>query len=219
MDVKEDKKNWKLENIKVIPNSLTFFPKEYSKCNSKKAITIGRLVEVKGYDILIDIWNIVSKKYPDWILEIYGDGQERENLQNKIDALKLKEKIILKGFVKNVKKAYLESSIYILTSRSEGMPMVLLEAMSCGLPVVSFDSPTGPKDIIKDGEDGFLIKFGDIEKMAERIEELISNEEKRKQFGINARKNIQRFSPEKIMNRWKNLFEEVNKYSENELKK
>ena len=87
--------------------------------------------------------------------------------------------------------------------------MVLLEAMACGLPVVSFDCPCGPKDIIKDNEDGFLVKFGNIEQMAEKIEELITDEEKRKQFGKNAKKNIQRYSQDKIMNQWKEFVEEL----------
>lgn len=203
----EDKKNWDLSNIEIIHNPLTFYPKNFSKCENKKIISVGRLEKQKGYDILIDIWNLISKKYPEWILEVYGEGSERESLKNKIDQLGLQKSFILKGSVKNIQDKYLESSIYIMSSRYEGMPMVLLEAMACGLPVVSFDCNCGPKDIVKDGEDGFIVKFGDIEKMAEKIEELILKEEKRKLFGKNARMNIQRFSQDKIMNQWKELFE------------
>ena len=205
----EDKKNWKLPNIEVIPNSLPFYTEEFSKCENKKIISVGRLVYQKGYDILIDVWNIISKKYPDWVLEIYGDGPEKENLQNKINKLGLEKSFLLKGAVKDIQDKYLESSIYVMSSRYEGMPMVLLETMACGLPVISFDCPCGPKDIIKNNEDGFIVKFGNIEQMAEKIEELIIDEEKRKLFGKNARKNIQRYSQDKIMNQWKELFEEL----------
>ena len=205
----EDKKDWADDRIKVIHNPLSFSSNQFSDYKNKKIISVGRLDYQKGYDILISVWNKISKKYPDWSLEVYGEGVEREKLQNKINELNLNSSFLLKGAVKNIYEKYLESSIYIMSSRYEGMPMVLLEAMSFGLPVISFDCPCGPKDIIKDNEDGFIIKFGNIEQMAEKIEELINDEEKRKLFGINAKKNIQRFSEEKIMNQWKELFEKL----------
>lgn len=206
---KEDKELWRNKKIKVIPNFINDIPKKSSNCENKKIISVGRLEYQKGYDILIDVWNIISKKYPDWILEVYGEGAEREKLQNKINKLGLEKLFLLKGVVKNIQDKYLESSIYVMSSRFEGMPMVLLEAMSFGLPVISFTCPCGPKDIIKENKDGFLVPFGNIELMAEKIEELILDEEKRKLFGKNARKNVQRFSQDKIMNQWKKLFEKI----------
>lgn len=148
---KEDKEQWNNKKVKVIPNFINYIPKEVSNCKNKKIISVGRLEYQKGYDILIEVWNIISKEYPDWILEIYGEGPERENLQNKVNKLGLGKSFLLKGAVKNIQDKYLESSIYVMSSRFEGMPMVLLEAMSFGLPVVSFTCPCGPKDIIKNG--------------------------------------------------------------------
>ncbi len=206
---KEDKEQWTNKKVKVIPNFINYIPKEVSNCKNKKIISVGRLEYQKGYDILIEVWNIISKEYPDWILEIYGEGPERENLQNKVNKLGLGKSFLLKGAVKNIQDKYLESSIYVMSSRFEGMPMVLLEAMSFGLPVVSFTCPCGPKDIIKNNEDGFLVDLENIEKMAEKIKKLIVDEEKRILFGKNAQKNIQRFSKNKIMKDWKKLFSET----------
>lgn len=205
----EDKKQWKNKKVKVIPNFISSFPKEISSCENKKIISVGRLEYQKGYDILIDVWKKIEEKYPDWILEVYGNGPEKEKLQRKINSLGLEKSFLLKGVTKNIKEKYLASSIYVMSSRYEGMPMVLLEAMAHGLPVVSFECPCGPKDLIIDNEAGFLVEFGDKEKMQEKIEELIINKEKRQIFGRNARKNVERFSKEKIMEKWKKLFEKM----------
>ena len=205
----EDKNSWGDSRIKVINNPLPFDSKEVSSCKNKKVISIGRLDEQKGFDILIDVWRKVNEKHPDWILEIYGEGSLRKELQDKIDSLNLTDTLILKGNEKNIQLKYLESSIYVMSSRYEGMPMVLLEAMSCGLPLVSFDCPCGPKDIIKDGENGFLIKFGNIDEMAEKISYLIENEDKRIEIGKKSKELSYNYLEEKIMNQWKELFENL----------
>lgn len=205
----EDKKQWNNKKVKVIYNPISFYPEKEAELENNKIISVGRLEYQKGYDILIDIWSKISKKYPNWILEIYGEGKERENLQNKINKLGLEKSFLLKGATKDIQNKYLESSIYIMTSRFEGMPMVLLEAQACGLPIVSFDCPCGPKDIVRDGEDGFICKINNIDEMLEKLVILIENKEKRKKFGINARNNVKRFSQNRIMKRWLELFNNI----------
>lgn len=205
----EDKKQWSSEKIKVIYNPISFYPSKSTELKNKKIISVGRLEYQKGYDILIDVWKRVIEKNKDWVLEIYGDGTEREKLQNKINNLGLRHSFLLKGTVKNIQEKYLESSIYVMTSRFEGMPMVLLEAQACGLPIISFDCPCGPKEIINDNIDGFICKFNDIDKMAEKLIFLMNNEKKRKEFSISARENVKKFSQDKIMEKWINLFSSI----------
>ena len=205
----EDRKQWNNNKMRVIYNFLDCIPRKNSNCKNKKIISVGRLEYQKGFDILIDVWKKVDEKHSDWVLEIYGEGSLRKELQDKIDSLNLTDSLILKGSEKNIQSKYLESSIYMMSSRYEGMPMVLLEAMSCGLPLVSFDCPCGPKDIIKDGENGFLVKFGNIEEMAKKINYLIENEDKRIDMGKKAKELSYNYLKEKIMNQWKELFENL----------
>ena len=179
----EDKEAWGDYRIKIINNPLPFVSEEISTCKNKKVMSIGRLEDQKGFDILIDVWKKVNDKHSDWILEIYGEGSLRKELQDKIDTLNLTTSLLLKGNEKNIQSKYLEGSVYVMSSRHEGFGMVLIEAMSCGLPLVSFDCPCGPKDIIKNGENGFLIKFGNVDDMAEKINYLIENENKRIEMG------------------------------------
>ena len=205
----EDKVKWKeLNNVSVIYNPLSFFPETTSRCENKKVIAVGRYMPQKGFDLLIDCWKIVSEKHPDWILSIYGDGM-RQELQEQINRLGLQHQCRLEHSVSNITEKYLESSIFVLSSRYEGFGMVIIEAMACGLPTVSFACPCGPKDIIKDGKDGFLVENSDIEQMAEKICHLIEHEDERKCMGKNARLHVERFKIENIGPQWEKLFEEV----------
>lgn len=206
---KEDKKQYRSQKVRVINNPLSFYPKEVSKLENKKVISVGRLVHQKGYDLLINVWKKVIEKCPEWTLDIYGEGELREVLQEKINNYKLENSIFLRGIEKNIQDKYLESSIYVMSSRYEGFGMVLVEAQACGLPIVSFDCPCGPKDIVTDGEDGFLCKVGDINDMANKIIYLIENEDKRKTTGEKARKSSLNFLENKIMNKWNKLFIEL----------
>ena len=204
---KNDAKNWKgTTKTYIIPNPLPFSPISASTCDNKQAIFVARMSEQKGYEYLIQAWELVHAKHPEWILNIYGDGEEKVIIQNTIKQKGLNSSIILKGTTNNIQEKYLESSICILSSRFEGFGMILLEAMTCGVPCVSFDCPYGPSDIIKNGEDGFLVEHLNTNALAKRICDLIENDALRKEMGNAARKNIQRYDKENIMQEWISLF-------------
>lgn len=202
----EDAAEWtELNNVTVIHNPLPFFPDRQSDGSRKQVIAAGRYVPQKGFDMLIKAWKIVSEQHPDWTLRIYGDGF-REELQKLIDGLGISRSCILEHTVSNIVDKYCESSIFALSSRYEGFGMVLVEAMVCGVPPVSFACPCGPRDIIDDGNDGLLVPKENINKLAEKIGYLISHENIRKEMGQRARIHVERFKIDHIASQWKELF-------------
>lgn len=206
----KDKKNYgKMKNLYVIPNSLSFIPTTYSNCLNKKMISLGRFSYQKGYDLLIDCITLVKDNLLDWTIELYGDGRDKELLLNKINENGLDKIIYLKDNTADVESVYASSSIYLSSSRYEGLPMVLLESQSCGLSAISFDCPCGPSDIIIEGKTGFLVPLGDVKKMSEKILELINNEELRIKMGKQAAIESRRFSTEQISEMWKSLLEKI----------
>jgi len=208
---KNDYNQWKLihQNVIQIPNSNPLNNPERSKLEIKKVVSLGRFDAQKGYDMLIDSWKIVSEKNDEWILEIYGQGEWHQMLLDKIRNHNLKDKVVLKSVVSNVEKVYCDSSMYVMSSRYEGLPMVLIEAMSCGLPIVSFDCEHGPGEVITDEVDGFLVEPNNVEKLAEKISFLIENESLLNEMGSNAFKSAKRFSKEPIMKKWIDLFNQT----------
>ena len=210
----EDSREWtELDNVEVIHNPLSFFPETTANGEQKQVIAVGRYVPQKGFDRLIPAWQIVARKHKDWILRIYGNGM-REQLQQQIDSLGITSCCILEPTVSNIVDKYLESSIFVLSSRFEGFGMVIIEAMACGVPPVSFTCPCGPRDIIDDNKDGLLVEDGNIEQLAEKICYLIENEDIRKKMGKQARIDVERFKIEHIAKQWKNLFERLKANSE-----
>lgn len=206
----EDKGYWgDLGNIQVIPNARTFVMDKPAELREKKVIAVGRYCCQKALDRLIDAWSIVCRGIDDWKLYLVGDGEDRETLQKQIDELRLNDKIVLGRAETDMKAVYSNASILALSSRYEGLPMVLLEAQAAGLPIVSFECKCGPKDVLTDGVDGFLVKEGDVTSLATKILELITDEDLRRKMGAEAYENSKRFSEEKVMAQWVELFNEV----------
>lgn len=193
-----------------IPNSISYMPKNKSKLYGKNLISVGRLEIEKGYSDLIDVFSLVHKVYPDWKLNIMGDGSLKEELQRKINKLNLTDSIILHGFrdSKYIEKELLKSSIYLMSSTTESFGLVLIEASSFGLPCIAFTSASGACEIIKDNWDGYLIEDRDKEKMAKRIINLIKNPERRIIMGDNAYKKSINYISDNIKDNWIKLFEE-----------
>jgi amylovoran biosynthesis glycosyltransferase AmsD len=195
------------KTVCVIPNSIPFFPEKSADLKNKIILSIGRIDFPKGYDILLDVFNRFCDVNKDWNLRIIGDGPLGKFIKKMISDKGLSERVSIIPSSSNIVEEYLNASVYLMTSRSEGLPMVLLEAQSCGLPIISFDCETGPSDIVNDGTDGYLIEMYNIEKMGYRLSELCSDFNKRKEFGQNARENVKKFFPDQVYNKWKVLFD------------
>ena len=205
----EEKTFWpEINNIEVIHNPLTINPVTKSDCNNKKVIAVGRYAHQKGFDMLIEAWKIVADLHPEWVLTIYGEGDD-ETLKRLIDKYNLHNSCLLKPAIQEIVNKYCESSIFVLSSRYEGFGLVITEAMACGVPPIAFDCPCGPKDIINNFKDGILVKSEDINELADKICFLIENENIRKEMGIKARKSSERFKIEHITMQWESLFEKL----------
>jgi glycosyltransferase involved in cell wall biosynthesis len=202
----EDRKHWRLANSVVMPNFITGNIVTTSNLEIKTAVSVGRLEIQKGYDMLIDIWNMVHEKCPDWNLCIYGEGKERIKLENKINTLHLNECVFLKGVARDMEDVYKNASMFLSSSRYEGMPLAVLEAMSAGLPVVSFDYKCGPKDILVNNS-GIIIKAFDKPAFCNAVMDLIKDDVLRKGIGINSKAESLKFKKRTIMEKWINLIE------------
>ena len=203
---------WKgYDNIEVIHNVVTNYPEKITDVadRPKRIIAVGRLHEQKGFDLLIQSWQLIAARHPDWQLVVYGHGGDLQKLQQQLEKAGLTSSMTFAGTTDNIYKEYQNSAFYVMSSRYEGWGLVLVEAMSCGLPCVSFDCPYGPSDIIRDGEDGFLVENGNIQQLAEKMELLINNKELREWLGVRARLNAARFTSDNIMPQWTKLFETI----------
>ena len=208
---REGANDWpELNNTAVIRNPIaTPQNTKHADGTAKKVIAAGRYDIQKGFDLLIPAWKMVACKHPDWTLQIYGEGSLRDSLQAQINELQLNNSCFLEHTVNNIADKYCESSIFALSSRWEGLPLVLGEAMSYGLSPVTFACPCGPRDMITDGKDGLLVENGNIEELAEKICYLIENEDIRKEIGKQALIRARDFTMETISLKWKKLFEEL----------
>lgn len=205
----EDRGYWgNLPNIEVIPNAAMFVADRYSDVSVKRVIAVGRLDYQKGFDRLIQAWEIVNKsgKYDDWRLDIFGQGDWKDMLQGMIDKKGLNGSAFINKPTKNIGDEYADSSMLVMSSNYEGFPMVMIEAMACGLPVVAFDFKCGPKDIIRNEENGLIIHNGDIKALADGIMKLMEDTENRKRMSLNARKIVDTYSEKAVMEKWIGLF-------------
>jgi glycosyltransferase involved in cell wall biosynthesis len=191
--------------ILAIPNAVPP-PGVRADLDGKLVAAAGRLTGQKGFDRLIRAFRKVADQRPDWHLRIFGQGDGQAALQTLIDDLDLAGNVRLMGFTTRLPHEMASASIYAMSSRFEGFPMVLLEAMACGLPPVSFDCPTGPRDLIDDGLDGVLIPNGDVDAFATGLLGLMENDPKRRAMGAAALGKSQQFTPTAIAQRWTDLF-------------
>ena len=204
----KDREAWvELNNVVAIPDPLSLYPKEISPLTEKRVIAVARYSHEKGIDLLLKAWSIVEKRVRDWRLEVYGDGN-RTPYNQLIEELRIdNSRCVLHGRTDNVEAEYVNSSIFVLSSRFEGFGMVLTEAMACGLPVVSFDCPWGPRSIIANGDDGLLVENGNVEALADSLTRLIDDADLRQRVAARGVKNVQRFRVDYIAECWKELFE------------
>lgn len=196
-----------LDNVEYIPNYISKISEKKSLLNNKVIISVGRLEEQKGYDILIEICSKLLPDYPEWKLKIFGEGNLRKKLEEQIRKNNMGNQILLMGTTNEIEKEYLKSDIYVMSSRFEGMPMVLLEASSYGLPLISFDCPNGPSDIIEDSVNGYLVRNFDKEEMLRKTEKLINDENLRIKISQNTKSKILNFEKKNILEKWRDLFE------------
>ena len=209
----EDKGYWgNLPNMVVIPNSVAMQAEGPALLTGKTVIAVGRYSYQKALDRLVDAWKIVMDRIgPDsgWRLRLVGDGETRPDLEAQIARLGLKESIQLGKVEKDMASVYQDASILALSSRYEGLPMVLLEAETFGVPCVSFTCKCGPKDVLRDGENGLLVPEGDIPALAEALLKVIQNPDLLAQMGAAAYQDAVRWRPEQIMQQWNSLFESI----------
>lgn len=195
-----------LKNVSVIPNFKSFTSNQTANYKNHNLISVGRLGHEKGFDMLIDAYHLIHDKVGDWKLEIYGEGKEYNALNEKIKLYGLENKVFLKPFTSNIMEKYLNASIFICSSRSESFSMVIIEAMECGLPCISFDCKIGPQEIISEGIDGYLVAPFDIKELSTKIELLINDFSLRANMGTNAKEKSKKYNVEDILQHWERIF-------------
>ncbi|MGW6060912.1 glycosyltransferase [Streptomyces sp. NPDC055189] len=195
-----------LDNASFMPNPLPFMPEVPSRRTEKIVTSIGRLHDQKGIDMLLDTWAEVAPLHPDWKLRIYGSGEDEEMLWEQCTALGLDGSVEWMGRTSDVPGALRGGSVFVQSSRGEGFPLALMEAMATAVPCAAFDCAPGVHEIVQDGVDGLLARLGNTGELARRLDTLMSDKELRDRMGELARVNIQRYTTEAVVRRWEELF-------------
>lgn len=196
----------KFKNAVIVPNSAWSGPVAKASLNSNKVIAVGRLIESKGYERMIHIWKSIHEIHPNWTLNIYGDGIQKNHLINVVSKYKLNGVVSFKESDADIEQAFSQYAFMLHASFYESFSLVIMEAMSYGLPVIAFDCPVGPRSIINNNNDGFLIKDFDDEAFVAKIKLLINDVSLRQDMGAKAYENIKRFDLDATMDRWNLLF-------------
>lgn len=208
----EDKGYWgNLPNIEVIPNAAMHLTCRYADVLQHRVIAVGRLDYQKGFDRLLRTWRMIQQtgRYADWHLDIFGQGEWHDWLQGMIVDWQLSDTVCIHRPTERIGEEYAASSLLVMSSHYEGFPMVMIEAMAYGLPVVTYDFKCGPKDIIRQGENGLLVRDGDIEGLAQAMQRLMDDEPLRMRMGEEAKKVVDTYSEEAVMSQWTALFESL----------
>ncbi|MBA2947592.1 glycosyltransferase family 4 protein [Streptomyces sp. PSKA28] len=192
-----------------IPNAVHTLDQIPSRPESKIAVAAGRLFPQKGFDLLIPAWARLVEKYPDWQLRIYGSGEKKAELRALIEEHHLYNHVFLMGHTDRLDDELAKASFYVLSSRFEGLPMVMIEAMSHALPVVAFDCPTGPADVLTHGVDGLLVPAQDTDALADAMGRLMADQELRAEMGVAALMTSASYGPGSVHPRWEALFTEL----------
>lgn len=201
-----DAKCWNSENVVVIPNIVDLQVSTSTQQTNKIALFAGRFLHEKGLSRMLEAWKIVVDKRPDWTLRLVGEGELKEELVRLSKTLGIENNVVFAETTKNIVAEYCDVSLFLLTSRFEGFGLVLVEAMQCGVPCVSFDCPYGPADIIDNGHDGILVENGNVEEFATAVLKLINADELRREMGKVAQIKAKKYLPEMVMPQWMNLF-------------
>ncbi|MFF3146678.1 glycosyltransferase, partial [Streptomyces sp. NPDC057927] len=195
-----------LDNASFLPNPIPFMPEVPSSRTENVVVSVGRLSDQKGIDMLLDTWAEVAPRHPDWTLRIFGSGEDEEILKKQCTALGLDDSVEWMGRTGDVPGALRGGSVFVLSSRGEGFPLALMEAMATALPCAAFDCAPGVHEIIEDGVDGLLAALGNTGELARRLDTLMSDKDLRDRMGEAARVNIQRYTTDEIVRRWEDLF-------------
>jgi glycosyltransferase involved in cell wall biosynthesis len=193
----------------VMPNKIADDRITSNEQGTKNIIAMGTIIEQKGFDNLLKAFSLIAEKYSDWHLTIWGEGPERARLVSLCNEAGLEQRIHLPGLTNQPFEKMKQADLFVLSSRFEGFPMVLCEAMACGLPVISFDCSAGIRDIIRDGVDGVLVPSEDVHALAGAMRTLMRAPQERQRLASHAPEILDRFGLEKVMSIWDQLLSEV----------